>query len=776
MRRAWLLCLVCCAVLATGAAGMYVPGSPSPTDRIIPLSGQFVVQFADGVHLNTLARGGSAARLGVFSLDRILERFQADQIRSLAPDKVGSDEPLGRLCVVTLKPGQDDQAFLEAMTADPSVTAITQDFACRVAATPNDPSHSSQWAYRAGSQLLVHEAWDIEMGSDAVVVAIMDTGVNYRHGDLKGAMWVNPGEDIDGDQVVFDSTDFNAVDNGGNGYTDDVVGYDFVQSSAGLVPWPGEDAAAKDNDPNDFNGHGTACAGVAGAVTNNSTGVAGLAGGWGPAWSGRGVRIMALRVGLSAQDPGDPSVEGGFAIMSAVVEAINYAVANGADVINFSAGSSNVSGMPAALNAAMSAGIVFCVAAGNDNSQTADYFGSYPGILAVAATNESDYKSGYSNYGTWVEVSAPGDGIYSTNSSHYSPGYTTWSGTSFSSPMTAGLAALIKSHYPNFTKTEIDTIIKNHTDNIDAINPSFVGKLGTGRINAYNCLANAPVANFTGAPLWGPSPLTVAFTDQSPAATSWDWDFGDGGSSVDQNPGYTYNNPGLYTVSLTVTDPNGTDTQIRSNQVLVTADTLWAPTVICGSGDTLRVPIYLTNSLPLDEFDLAFIFPNSGSPTLSYKGYTRIGTRSELFDTVQVKAQSSTKIALRLIPALTTGRNAMPAGSGPVIILKFLATRTGTGAIDTTTINGITLTLKNHFYEYKPVVLPIAFGVGIRGDANGDGSIDVGDAVHIVNYIFKGGLPPGTYEGDANGDGTINVGDSVYIINYIFKGGPPPPP
>lgn len=776
MRIVTLFCLVCLVALVSAPLANYIPGVSSSAGKTIDIPGQFVVEFSADVYLDALTRGSVATSVGVSSVDDILGRYRVTGVRQLCPPQAGEKNGLSRIGLITRPADQDDESFLKAMAADPHVVSITHDVACRVAATPNDASHNNQWAYKAGSQVMVHEAWDIETGSDTVVIAIIDTGENYRHPDLKNNIWVNPAEDIDGDRVVFDSTDINGVDNGGNGYIDDLIGYDFLASSGGLTAWSGEDGSTKDNDPNDFNGHGTACSGVAAAVTNNSTGVAGMAGGWGPAWRGRGVQIMCLRAGLSVQDPSDPTQEAGYAIMSAVLEAINYAVNNGADVISYSAGSSNISGMSAALSAAMSAGIVFCAAAGNDNSSDADYFGTYSGILAVAATDQTDHKSSYSNYGYWVEVSAPGDQIYSTNSYHYTPGYTYWWGTSFSAPMTAGLAALIKSHYPTYTKAQIDTMIMNNADDIDALNPTYANQLGAGRINAYNCLANAPVAKFAAAPLYGPPPLTVAFTDQSPAATSWTWDFGDGENSGDQNPTHIYNDPGVYNVKLTVTDPNGTDTEVKNYYIIATADTLYGPTVALPPSTTTAVPVYLKNSLPLNEMDIVVKWPTTGSPILSYQGFSVAGTRTENFDTVYVLGQSSSKISFRLTAAKTTAKDPLPVGDGPILNLLFQASGTGSGTIDTAYLNGVVTGVKPLYQDYVPSVTPITFRVGIRGDANGDGTINVGDAVYIVNYVFRGGPAPDSYQGDANGDGNINIGDAVFIVNYVFRGGPPPPP
>lgn len=726
-------------------------------------------------------------RIGVPSVDKIFDDFQVTEVRPLSPVDVGRSTPMSRIYVIEIPKDRDDDRFLEVMRADPNIVRIENDIMCRVHATPNDVSYGSQWAFYQVSRLDIHaqEAWDIETGSDGVVIAIIDSGVNYRHPDLKNNIWINPGEDLDGDMIVFDETDFNDVDDDGNGYKDDVIGYDFFASPGTYPPWSGEDGGIKDNDPNDFNGHGTHCAGTAAAVSNNGLFGAGIAGGWGPFLGDAGVRIMPLRTGYSANVDG---VEYGYVMMSAVVEAITYAAYNGADVISYSAGSSNFPGMAGALSIAMDSGIVFSNSAGNSNSDEADYFGTYNGILTVAATNRWDRKWTWtaddgSNYGVWVEVSAPGQDIYSTYSYHYAATYATLTGTSMASPMVSGLAALIKSHYPNFDKTVIDTMIMNHTDNIDAENPSYVGLLGTGRINAYNCLQNAPVARFDATPRIGTAPLTVDFVDQSPATITRTWDFGDGGSSGDETPSHTYIDPGLYTVSLEVTDPNGTCTKTKKYHIFATADTLYGDSttlVPVYPTDSFPVPVYLKNTIPLEEITLSFdYYTDSGTANLAFKGVSIEGTRTENFDTVIVRAHAPTtgKVAIEISAGLTTASDELPPGDGPVAKLWFKATGSGTMVMDTITLAGYSYEVVNRFVDYLPEVRPIHMWVARRGDANDDGFVNAGDPVYIVNFVFKGGsAPPTVYHGDANADGSVNVADAVFVINYVFKGGPAPGP
>ncbi|MCP4568639.1 MAG: S8 family serine peptidase [FCB group bacterium] len=775
MRRAAGFLLICCLLFSGASYGISIPGFDGSENRIIEIKGRFVVSFAEAAPVSKIQEGFGLFRVGIPSIEKVLDDYRVREMRPLVRATGTRAHGLDRMYIVEIAEDADDNAFINAMQGNPYVAAISHDYACEIALSPDDDSHNSQWAYKSTSPVQVHEAWDIETGSDTVIIAIIDTGVNYRHPDLRYNIWVNPGEDIDGDRVVFDSTDFDATDNDLNGYTDDVIGYDFF-SGGSESPWSGEDSSVPDNDPNDFNGHGSHCAGIASAVTNNDNGVSGLAGGWGPDFSGRGAQIMCLRAGYSAVHP-DYGYETGYVVMSAVVEAINYAVDNGADVISYSAGSSNVTGMQDALDAAMAAGLVFCTAAGNDNDYEPDYFGDFPGILAVAASDYSDNRASFSNYGNWIEICAPGVGIYSTYSNHYTPSYTSMQGTSMSTPMVAGLAALIKSHYPDSNKTFIDFLIQDRADPMPDVEFTY-GWLGAGRINAYNCLQDAPVAKFSATPRFGPPPLAVTFTDESPAATSWSWAFGDGGGSLNQDTTYTYMTPGLYEVALTVDDPNGTDTEVKRDYICVTADTIYAAdTATIAIGSPSPVAISMKNTLPLDTFILALSFPDSGPATLDYNGYSVAGTRCEGF-TVQKKAETSTQIVLRFIaPIGSVNNQPLAPGDGVVANLMFTGTGGPTAEIDSTTLGGYKNLLDSRYGEYEPAFLAITVKLGKRGDANSDGDINVGDAVYMINFVFKSGPAPATtYQGDANADGDLNVGDAVYLINYVFKNGPAPPP
>lgn len=370
-----------------------------------------------------------------------------------------------------------DRAALETALADYASAAIVESVEPvgihRIYYNPNDPSWSSQWHLRttAGDHDIdAPEAWDIERGDSTVILGVTDTGVLYTHSDLSANIWRNWAE----------KNGVPGVDDDLNGFVDDSVGWDFVSSQSGC--WSGEDCSGADNNPSDFNGHGTHVAGIAAAVTNNSIGVAGIAGG---GTGETGARIMPLRMGWSGSWFGQ---EVGYVGMDYAAQAINYGRVKGVTAFNCSWGSSNSGGIGTAVTAAINAGIIFCVAAGNDNNSSADYLSARGDCIDIAAVNSNDVKASFSNYGSWVDVSAPGVDIYATYSNHYSPTYTYLDGTSMASPCVLGQVGLLKSRNPAATRTQITIAILTNVDNIYDENPSYNGLLGSGRINLHLAL------------------------------------------------------------------------------------------------------------------------------------------------------------------------------------------------------------------------------------------------------------------------------------------------
>lgn len=327
--------------------------------------------------------------------------------------------------------------------------------------TPNDEHLSNQWEIQ---KMETDTAWNVTQGSPSVIVAIVDSGVDINHEDLKDNIWKNPGEIPD-----------NGVDDDSNGFVDDDHGWNFPDNNN--KPEDTEDA------------HGTHVAGSACAVTNNGKGISGVAG---------KCLIMPVRV-LNDEGSGTVSNE---------VKGIKYAADNGAFVINLSLGGAGLSQAEtdAVEHAFVTKGAVVCAAAMNESADMDDNNlygpvcadGDDNWVLGVAATNASDLIASFSNFSqNYVDVSAPGVGIYSTTLNNT---YGYMSGTSMACPITAGLAALIKSANPSATNKQVRDIIIGAVDNIDGINPTYQGKIGSGRINARKALEG-----FT-APPTGPSP------------------------------------------------------------------------------------------------------------------------------------------------------------------------------------------------------------------------------------------------------------------------------
>ncbi|MFH0886531.1 MAG: S8 family serine peptidase [bacterium] len=373
---------------------------------------------------------------------------------------------LPQVLKIKLPPGLSIEQAILKYKNDPQVLVAEPNYINEIAREPSDPRYldGTQWALNQSGDKDIDapEAWDVTVGSSSVVIAIVDTGVDWHHEDLAANIWSNPGE-IAG----------NGIDDDGNGYIDDVRGWDFVNvdQPGSSPPGVGEDGYTPDNDPVDYHGHGTHVAGISAAVTNNSIGVAGVT------WNSK---IMPVRSGYKGIDGG------GWLENDDSAAAIQYAADNGANVINLSWGSNASSALiQIAVNYAIASGTVIVAAAGNSDNQLSYYPAAYTDVVAVAATNTTDTKASWSNYGSWIDICAPGLSIYSTKIGN---NYGLNSGTSMASPVVSGVAALIFSQNLGLTTTEVISRLKSTADNIDALNPGYEGLLGTGRVNAFRAV------------------------------------------------------------------------------------------------------------------------------------------------------------------------------------------------------------------------------------------------------------------------------------------------
>lgn len=336
----------------------------------------------------------------------------------------------------------------------------------------DDPSYNDQWHYdntgqtegTEGADINLQQAWNLETGDNNVVVSVHDSGIDTDHPDLVDVLWTNTGE-VPG----------NGIDDDNNGYIDDVHGFNFWNSTG---------------DVEDFNGHGSHTAGTIAAKNNNGYGVSGIAGGTS---ANDGVRVMMMRLGdnngspyifnpapsfVYAADMGatiSSNSWGGGSYDQAVVDAINYFVAE-------------------AKNSTMDGGLVI-FSAGNSSSSYPDYKSDLDNVLMVAASNHDDQKAWYSNYGDWIDLTAPGgetnslsrEGVLSTVPGGGSAFY---QGTSMACPHVSGVAALVASYQSGLSNSELSEILISSTDSIDHVNPNYNGLLGSGRIDALLALNN----------------------------------------------------------------------------------------------------------------------------------------------------------------------------------------------------------------------------------------------------------------------------------------------
>ena len=348
---------------------------------------------------------------------------------------------------IQVPPGQEAETVTRLM-ARGDVEYASLNYIIEAFGDPNDPEYWRQWALKQPQDhdIDAPEAWNIFTGGSNITIAIIDTGVDLDHPDLQAKI---------------------------------VPGYDFVNS---------------DTVPDDDHGHGTHVAGIAAASSNNSTGIAGVS------W---GARIMPLKVLNSAGTGG----------IDDLAEAIRYAADNGAQIINMSLGGgcgSGWSGVEDAVNYALSKGVLLVAASGNNGISSISCPAALNGVMAVGATTSDDQRASYSNYGSELDVVAPGgtfgSSIYST---YWGGGYTSMYGTSMATPHVAGLAALIWSFIPSYSSNQVRSAIQNSTDDLG--DAGWDQYFGYGRINAWQAMESVSL-------LTSPGELILLLDDETDSA------------------------------------------------------------------------------------------------------------------------------------------------------------------------------------------------------------------------------------------------------------------
>lgn len=750
----------------------------------ILLTGEIEVQFETDVNISNLATKSGNLAVGIKSLDDIFQKYGAYDSRPLFPvlmpgqDRVGTND-MSKFHVIKIPESANVREVMDELSKNPYIRTVDGVYAIPVRVVSNDTYQNNQWAL---NKIDCKDAWDIETGNDFVVVADIDLGVLYTHPDLSDRIWVNPAEDADGDKVVMDADDINYVDSpdDGNSYADDLIGYDFFDGFGGALVCADADCSGWDNDPSDYDGHGTHTSGTMAAATNNSVGVAGLAGGWGIG-IGTGARIMCVRVGALASDGM------GYVNSAACATGINYAAVSGADMINASWGAAT-SGVITAFQNAANYNVVIAHAAGNDNSTTLDqvdhqYYNGYKLVLTVASSTSGDVKSDFSNYGLDVDVTAPGSNILSTYSDFGTASYVYTGGTSMSAPHVAGLAAMLRSHDPSLTKVVIDSIIQKTCDPMPSEPLWAAGLMGFGRINAFRALDSLGNAEFTTtSALIGPAPLLVNFEDASPnSPTTWEWDFGDGTPVVTtQDASHTFTNYGIYDVSLTVDEPRGTNTEYKPHYVMATADTIRLDSIRVKPDTSVVMQVYLDNKFLAKKIMLPLKFNQAYSKveldSVNIEGLPRMiyqnGWATPSWDPVW-----NNRYYITIEPNLVTdGSKYLQPGTGMIlnlfITIKAAATNGTLITLDTTATFGAgkTLAIRSVYADYVPVFKAGKLMVQTLqvGDVTQDGVINLLDILYIIDDVYGPGPACDPYLGDVNGDSVINLLDILMLIELLY--------
>ncbi|HEY3294717.1 MAG TPA: S8 family peptidase [bacterium] len=386
---------------------------------------------------------------------------RTESVRAALPITERTEQGLERVSVLVATSRQAAEEIVAGLQGDPRVDYAelrperhTDDYTAArrggnaLDGVPNDPFYTQQWALPAVD---AEAAWNITRGDTNVVIAVVDVGVDFTHPDLAAQRWVNWAE-VHGQP---------GVDDDGNGYIDDLYGYDFVDGDGDPTPNPRLGPET----------HGTHVAGIAAATRNNGIGISGLA---------PGCKVMGVRAGAGG------GINFGY-------DGIYYACRSGAKIINCSWGGSDASGFEQDVLAyVMSHGCVVVAAAGNDPALSREFPAGTEGVLATAASQIGDIAADFTTHGDWVKVTAPGVMILSTViGPNGEAAYDYFQGTSMATPMAAATCALVASRFRNLDGRQIMERVILSSDPIDAMNPTLAGKLGLGRINAWRALSDS---------------------------------------------------------------------------------------------------------------------------------------------------------------------------------------------------------------------------------------------------------------------------------------------
>lgn len=397
---------------------------------------------------------------GISSFDNLIENYKVKKITPIL-EKDGF-----YIYHISCKKEIDFSKF-ENLSKDNSEIIYTQPNGLNkmLSITPNDPEYYEQWGFEA---IGADKSWEIEKGNEQIVIGLIDSGIDYNHFDLSNNIWINPNEIPD-----------NGIDDDENGFIDDWQGWDFTDTE--ILDAIG-DCRDRDNDPLDNHGHGTHCAGIISADTNNNLGVAGTT------WF---CKIMNIRAGFRTP-------EGGFLEDDDVASGIIYAADNGAKILSISWGDTDLTPIiNDVIQYAYDMGLTIIASAGNEGGVGILYPAAFSEVISATAVNEDLELSTFSSYGEGLDLCAPGELILSTILNNE---YKVQSGTSMASPFVAGAAALLLSQNPLLTNNEIYDALRYSCDDLGEAgydNEYGYGIINTEKMFQFVAGENVPQAEIT---------------------------------------------------------------------------------------------------------------------------------------------------------------------------------------------------------------------------------------------------------------------------------------
>lgn len=393
------------------------------------------------------------------------------------------------------------QTLLAELRTWPEIVFVQPNYIHRIDFVPDDPFYGKQWALNS---LQIEPAWDVTTGHAGVLISVIDTGIDYEHVDLRDNIFINPGEDLNANGRA-DADDLNGRDDDGNGYIDDIQGWDFTD--APFYPDNG-DYHDRDNDPRDEHGHGTSVAGIIAATANNQAGIIGVA---------PDCRLLNLRAGTSQ----------GLLEEDDVAAAIVYAVQMGSRIINMSFGDQVASPLLHDVIAfAFESNCVLIASAGNSASDFPHYPSGFSETISVGAVNQSEILAGFSNFGSTIDLVAPGNEIFTT---HLSNQYQNFGGTSAAAPFVSGLAGLVLATNGSLSNLEVKGRLTSSAVDLGEI--GWDTFYGAGKINAFRAVTGqlATLVEITAPEMdagLGYPVVTVRGTVSSPLLAGYTLSFG----------------------------------------------------------------------------------------------------------------------------------------------------------------------------------------------------------------------------------------------------------